>query len=69
MKNRRWSSNAGVAGLAGAGLAILRTTMSNPEKSPTPEQRASNRRLAFILATIALVFFLGVIFKRVVFGA
>ncbi len=47
---------------------ILRTTMSNPEKSPTPEQRANNRRLAFILGTIALVFFLGVIFKRVVFG-
>jgi len=47
---------------------ILRTTMSNPEKSPTPEQRAANRRLAFILGTIALVFFLGVIFKRVVFG-
>ncbi len=47
---------------------ILQTTMSNPEKSPTPEQRANNRRLAFILATIALVFFLGVIFKRVVFG-
>ncbi len=43
-------------------------TMTNSEKSPTPEQRASNRRLAFILATIALVFFLGVIFKRVVFG-
>ncbi|CCF97373.1 hypothetical protein HF906_14985 [Ralstonia solanacearum] len=43
-------------------------TMTNPEKSPTPEQRASNRRFAFILATIALVFFLGVIFKRVVFG-
>lgn len=45
-----------------------KTTMTNPEKSPTPEQRFSNRRLAFILATIALVFFLGVIFKRVVFG-
>ena len=42
--------------------------MSNPQKSPTPEQRANNRRLAFILGTIALVFFLGVIFKRVVFG-
>ncbi|GAQ28861.1 hypothetical protein SAMD00023378_2544 [Ralstonia sp. NT80] len=48
--------------------ATFQTTMSNPEKSPTPEQRANNRRLAFILATIALVFFLGVIFKRVVFG-
>ncbi len=44
-------------------------TMSNQQKSPTPEQRANNRRLAFILATIALVFFLGVIFKRVVFGS
>ncbi|WP_296228410.1 cytochrome oxidase small assembly protein [Ralstonia sp. UBA689] len=44
--------------------------MSNPEKSPTtPEQRANNRRLGLILATIALVFFLGVIFKRVVFGS
>ncbi|CAJ0740984.1 hypothetical protein R16034_02408 [Ralstonia edaphis] len=43
-------------------------TMSNPEKSPTPEQRAANRRLGLILGTIALVFFLGVIFKRVVFG-
>ncbi len=48
--------------------ATFQTTMSSPEKSPTPEQRANNRRLAFILATIALVFFLGVIFKRVVFG-
>ncbi|BEU73288.1 hypothetical protein MAFF211271_28430 [Ralstonia syzygii subsp. indonesiensis] len=54
--------------MPGPGPASLRTTMPNPEKSPTPEQRASNRRLAFILATIALVFFLGVIFKRVVFG-
>ncbi|CAJ0796186.1 hypothetical protein LMG7141_03200 [Ralstonia condita] len=42
--------------------------MSNPDKNPTPEQRAANRRLGFILATIALVFFLGVIFKRVAFG-
>ncbi len=54
--------------MPGPGPAHLRTTMPNPGNSPTPEQRASNRRLAFILATIALVFFLGVIFKHVVFG-
>ncbi|BCM08779.1 hypothetical protein MAFF241647_31360 [Ralstonia solanacearum] len=54
--------------MPGPGPARLRTTMPNPGNSPTPEQRASNRRLAFILATIALVFFLGVIFKHVVFG-
>ena len=34
----------------------------------TPEQKKSNRRLAFVLASVALVFFLGFVGKRVLLG-
>ena len=34
----------------------------------TPEQKKSNRRLGLILASVALVFFLGFIGKRFLFG-
>jgi hypothetical protein len=35
----------------------------------TEPQRKSNRRLALVLATIAIVFFLGFIAKRYLFAA
>jgi hypothetical protein len=34
----------------------------------TPEQKKSNRKMGLILASIALVFFLGVMVKMVVLG-
>ncbi len=34
----------------------------------TPEQKKSNRRLALILASIALLFFLGFLARMSVFG-
>jgi hypothetical protein len=35
----------------------------------TPEQRKSNRRLAFVLATIAMAFLLGFVAKVALLGA
>ncbi len=35
----------------------------------TPEQKNSNRKLALVLASVALVFFLGFVFKLAVLGA
>ena len=35
----------------------------------TPEQKKSNRRLGLILATVALVFFLGFLARMVIIGA
>jgi hypothetical protein len=35
----------------------------------TPSQKKSNLKLALVLASVALVFFCGVIFKMVVLGA
>ncbi|HXD04869.1 MAG TPA: cytochrome oxidase small assembly protein [Burkholderiaceae bacterium] len=35
----------------------------------SPEQRKNNRRLALILASVALVFFIGFVAKVVLFGA
>ena len=34
----------------------------------TPEQQKNNRRLALVLASIALVFFVGVVVKQVLLG-
>jgi len=34
----------------------------------TPEQKRSNRRLGFILASVALVFFLGFMARMVLLG-
>lgn len=34
----------------------------------TPEQRAKNRRLAWILFTIVLAFFVGVIVRKLMLG-
>ena len=34
----------------------------------TPEQKKSNRRLGLILASVAVVFFVGFIGKRFLFG-
>ena len=35
---------------------------------PTPEQKKNNRRLALILATIAFVFFAGIVAKKIFLG-
>jgi len=34
----------------------------------TPEQKKSNRRLGLILATVAIVFFLGFMARSIMFG-
>jgi hypothetical protein len=34
----------------------------------TPEQKKSNRRLGLILATVAIVFFLGFVARSILFG-
>jgi hypothetical protein len=34
----------------------------------TPEQKKSNRRMGLVLATIAVVFFLGFLARMVLFG-
>ena len=34
----------------------------------TPEQKKANLRLGLVLATVALVFFLGILAKYVLFG-
>ncbi len=34
----------------------------------TPEQKKSNRRLGLILASVAVVFFVGFVSKRFLFG-
>lgn len=43
--------------------------MQHSEKSPSPQERqAANRRLALILLSIVVVFFLGFFAKMVWFG-
>jgi hypothetical protein len=37
-------------------------------QQPSTNPRASNRRLGLILLTVALVFFIGIFAKKVIFG-
>jgi hypothetical protein len=42
--------------------------MSSQNLSMKPDQKMNNRRLGLILASVALVFFLGFVGKMVLFG-
>lgn len=42
--------------------------MSQEVRSMTPDQKKNNQRLGLILASVAIVFFLGFVGKMVLFG-
>ena len=49
-------------------MANAPTLRKQPDPQPNPQRQQANRKLALVLASVAVVFFVGFVGKIVVFG-